>query len=192
MAAAGIRPCSGDFSPLQTYGKDTPVKNCTSGVCVDGYLWYNAYIPANLVNRVNSAGVCTGVCGVPSSYKPISSPIFPTPADGGNRNDPAFNFYETNTVFVKLKDGSTIQTAMNTGLNPLRNQYFLGPFSYTQGANLFKNFPIREAVRLRVEMNFANVFNAQGLNQPATYGISSLQTSAKAARAVTLGFRLYW
>src|SRR5260221_6558620 len=69
----------GSFNPLQTYGKDTPVKNCASGVCIDGYLWYNAYIPANLINRTNSAGACTGVCGIASSYKPISSPVFPTP-----------------------------------------------------------------------------------------------------------------
>src|SRR5262249_4222749 len=53
----------GNYSERQMYGKDFPVKNCTSGICVDGYLWYNAYIPANLINRVNAAGACTGVCG---------------------------------------------------------------------------------------------------------------------------------
>jgi len=181
-----------NFSALQMYGKDTPVKNCTSGVCIDGYLWYNAYIPANLINRTNAAGVCTGVCGIPSGYKPISTPLYPTPADGGNRSDPLFNFYETNTAFITLKNGNTVQTAYNNGLNPLRNQYFLGPFAYSQNASMFKSFSFTESIRLRFEANFSNVFNAQGLNQPGTYGISSLQTSAKAARSLQFGLRLYW
>ena len=95
-------------------------------------------------------------------------------------------------MFITLKDGSTVQTGLNTGLNPLRNQYFLGPFAYTQNANLFKNFYFTEDIRLRFDADFSNVFNAQGLNQPGTYGISSLQTSAKAARAIQLGLRLFW
>jgi len=181
-----------NFSERQMYGKDFPVQNCTSGICVDGYLWYNAYIPANLINRVNAAGVCTGVCGIPANYKPTSTPLYPIPADGGNRNDPLFNYYDTNTVFIPLKNGTTAQTALNTGLHPHRNQYFLGPFSYGQNASLFKNFRFTEQMRLRFESNFFNVFNAQGLNQPGTFGISSLQTSAKGARVIQLGARLFW
>ena len=174
------------------YGKDFPVKNCTSGICVDGYLWYNSYIPANLINRVNSAGVCTGVCGIPSNYRPVSAPLIAIPANGGSQADPLFNYYDTNTVFIPLKNGTVAQTTLNTNLNPHRNQYFLGPFSFGQNASLFKSFRFTEDVRLRVESNFFNVFNSQGLNQPGTYGISSLQTSAKAARVIQFGARLFW
>jgi hypothetical protein len=181
-----------NFSSLQTYGKDTPVLNCTSGVCIDGYLWYNAYIPANLINRVDASGRCTGVCGIPADYKPISTPLYPTPKDGGSRTDPMFNYYETNTAFIPLKNGSTVQTALNTGVHPHRNQYFLGPFSFNQHATLFKSIQFREGVRLRLEADFFNVFNAQGLNQPGTYGISSLQTSPKSGRAIQLALRLFW
>jgi hypothetical protein len=95
-------------------------------------------------------------------------------------------------VFVKLQNGSQVEIAYNNNLNPYRNQYFLGPFSYAQNASLFKSIPIREAVRLRFEVDFFNVFNAQGLNQPSTYGISSLATSNKAPRAVQLTLRLFY
>ncbi len=170
-----------NFAPLQMYGKNTPVQNCTSGTCIAGYLWYNAYIPANLINKPN------GVMGVPVSYVPLQTPLYPTPASGAsNPNN------ETNNVFITLKNGSVVQTTLNNNLNPYRNQYFLGPFSYNQSASLFKAFNITEQVRLRFESDFFNVFNAQGLNQPGAFGISSLQTSAKGARQIQLTLRLFW
>jgi hypothetical protein len=170
-----------NFSKLHMYGKGTPVQNCTSGTCVAGYLWYNAYIPANLINKPN------GVMGVPSDYVPLETPLYPTPASGGSNPN-----YETNNVFITLRNGSVVQTALNTNLNPYRNQYFLGPFAYNQSALLYKTIPLREQVRLRFEADFFNVFNAPGLNQPATFGISSLQTSSKAARSIQRTLRLFW
>jgi hypothetical protein len=170
-----------NFGKLQVYGKGAPVQNCTSGTCIAGYLWYNAYIPANLINKPN------GIMGVPSDYVPLQTPLYPTPASGGSNPN-----YETNNVFITLQNGSVVQTQLNTNLNPYRNQYFLGPFAYTQSALLYKSIPIREAVRLRFEADFFNIFNAQGLNQPGTYGISSLQTSAKAARQIQLTLRLFY
>jgi hypothetical protein len=170
-----------NFAPLQVYGKGTPVQNCTSGTCIAGYLWYNAYIPANLINKPK------GIMGVPANYVPIQTPLYPTPASGGTNPN-----YETNNVFITLQNGSVVQTALNTNLNPYRNQYFLGPFSYAQNASLFKSIPIKEAVRLRFEADFFNVLNAQGLNQPGTYGISSLQTSAKSPRQIQLTLRLFY
>ena len=170
-----------NFNPLQVYGKGAPVQNCTSGTCIPGYLWYNSYIPANLINNPK------GIMGVPANYKPLSTPLYPTPASGGTNAN-----YETNNVFITLQNGSTVQTALNTNLNPYRNQYFLGPFSYTQNASLFKSIPIHEAVRLRFECDFFNVFNAQGLNQPSTYGISSLATSQQTPRTIQLTLRLFY
>src|SRR4029077_18464061 len=67
-----------NFSNLQMYGKDTPVLNCISGTCIKGYLWYNAYIPANLINKPN------GIQGIPANYTPLSTPLYPTPAGGGS------------------------------------------------------------------------------------------------------------
>jgi hypothetical protein len=176
-----------NFGQLQMYGKNTPVQDCRSGTCVAGYLWYNAYIPANQINKTNAAGQCIGVCGIPSDYKPIEKPLYPTPASGASIPNA-----ETNNVFITLRNGNVVQTPLNTNLHPFRNQYFLGPFSYAQNATMFKNFSLTEHTRLRFEADFFNVFNAQGLNQPNASGISSLQTSAKAPRSIQLTLRLFW
>jgi hypothetical protein len=176
-----------NFGRLQVYGKSARVQDCRSGTCVAGYLWYNAYIPANMINKTNAAGNCIGVCGVPSNYVPISTPLYPTPATG-----PAPANAETNNVFITLKNGNVVQTPLNTNLNPFRNQYFLGPFAYGQNAILFKSVNLTEHTRLRLEADFSNVFNAPGLNQPNASGISSLQTSAKAPRAIQLTARLFY
>jgi hypothetical protein len=177
----------GNLGQLQMYGKDTPVQDCRSGTCVAGYLWYNAYIPANQINKTNAAGQCTGVCGVPSNYKPIETPLYPTPASG-----PAPPNAETNNVFITLKNGNVVQTPLNTNLHPFRNQYFLGPLAWGQNATMFKSFSVTEHTRLRFEADFFNAFNAQGLNQPNASGISSLQTSAKAPRSIQLTLRLFY
>jgi hypothetical protein len=176
-----------NFGKLQMFGKNTKVQDCRSGTCVAGYLWYNAYIPANQVNATNAAGKCTGVCGVPSTYKPIETPLYPTPATGGTIPNA-----ETNNIFITLQNGSVVQTPFNTNLHPFRNQYFLGPFAYGQNATMFKSINVTERIRLRFEANFFNVFNAQGLNQPTASGISSLQTSARSPRQIQLTLRLYY
>ena len=31
--------------PIQQYGYQYPIENCTSGTCIPGYLWWNGYIP---------------------------------------------------------------------------------------------------------------------------------------------------
>jgi hypothetical protein len=45
-----------------------------SGVCYDGWLYYNGYIPANRINSYDSSGRPNGVMGVPSSYVPFQAP----------------------------------------------------------------------------------------------------------------------
>ena len=43
--------------PVEIYGTKYPIQDCRSGVCYDGYLYYNGYIPAN---RINSYDAKTG------------------------------------------------------------------------------------------------------------------------------------
>jgi hypothetical protein len=81
---------------------------------------------------------------------------------------------------------------MATNLHPYMNQYALGPFNYNQNASLFKAFNVSERVRLRLQADFFNVFNAQGLNQPGAAGISSLATSQNSPRQLQLTLRLAW
>ena len=38
---------------IETCGKKYPVQDCRSGVCYDGWLYWNGYIPANRINSVD-------------------------------------------------------------------------------------------------------------------------------------------
>jgi hypothetical protein len=174
----------GTHGPIEIYGTKYRIQDCRSGRCIPGYLWYNGYIPAHLVNKPN------GVLGVPSDYRPASSPVFPTPATGA---DPTFQFYETNTAFVTLKSGAVQRTTLNTNLHPWRNQFLPGPRSYGLDASLFKSVRLREDVSLRLNADFFNVLNMPGLNQPdSVSGILSLQSSLNEARQMQLTLRLVW
>ncbi len=183
----------GELGPIEIYGKKYPIQDCRSGRCIRGYLWYNGYIPAHRINSVDSQGRPNGVMGVPANYRPSSRPVFPTPANGGSPSDPNFTFYETNTVFVPLKNGSLQRTTLDTNLHPWRNQFLPGPRSWGLDASLFKNIRINERFTLRFNADFFNVLNMPGLSQPSSLtGIVSLQNSAQDARQLQLTLRLSW
>ncbi|MBI3684590.1 MAG: TonB-dependent receptor [Acidobacteria bacterium] len=183
----------GEPGKVEIYGKQYPIEDCRSGRCYQGYLYYNGYIPANRVNSTDASGRPNGVMGVPSNYSPAHRPIFPTPANGGSSSDPNFPFYETNTVFVQMKDGTLQRTTLDTNLHPWRNQFIPGPRSWGLDASLFKNTPITERVALRFNADFFNVLNMPGLGQPdSSAGILSLQNSANEARQLQLTLRLTW
>jgi hypothetical protein len=177
----------GELRPVEIYGTRYPIQDCRSGRCIPGYLWYNGYIPAHLVNKPN------GVLGIPAGYQPASKPVVPTPADGGSSSDPNSQFYETNTVFVRLNNGTLQRTTLNTNLHPWRNQFLAGPWSYGLDASLFKSIRIREGTSLRFNADFFNVLNMPGLQQPdSVSGIVSLQNSLNEARQLQLTLRLVW
>jgi hypothetical protein len=182
----------GPYNKVQTYGKQYPIQNCVSGVCYGGYLYWNGYIQANLINRHNAAGACTGICGIPSNYQPFAQPFYPTPANGGSSSDPNAQYYETNTAFVPLSNGSTQVVSYNPTLNPMQNQYFLGPFHWAMTASLFKTLRLTEKVMLRINADFLNnVFNMPGTPNPnSTSGLISTQGSYNAPRTLQLTGRL--
>jgi hypothetical protein len=181
----------GPYNNIQTYGKKYPIQNCTSGVCYNGFLYWNGYIQANLINRKNAAGQCTGICGIPDSYTPFAKPFFPTPATA-IPNDPNAQYYETNTAFVPLANGTPQVLSYAPGLNPMQNQYFLGPFHWTMTASLFKSVHLTEKVLLRINADFLNnVFNMPGTPNPnGTNGLISMQSSANSPRTLQLTGRL--
>ncbi|MGH9719436.1 MAG: carboxypeptidase regulatory-like domain-containing protein [Bryobacteraceae bacterium] len=183
----------GSVGNVEFYGKQYPIEDCRSGACFQGYLWYNGYIPAHRINSVDAQGRPNGVMGVPANYKPSSTPVFPTPANGGSPNDPNAIYYETNTVFVPLKNGSLQRTTLNNNLHPWRNQPVPGPWSQSLDASVFKNTRITERVSARFNADFFNVLNMPGLNQPdSTSGILSLRNSANSARQLQLTLRITW
>ena len=168
------------------------MEDCRSGVCYPGYFYYNGYIPATQANKRNAAGQCTGVCGVPDGYKAAQAPLIPIPANGGSASDPLFRYYDTNNVFVPLKNGSTVVVAYNDRLNPWRNQYIPGPFGLTLNASAFKTVAVTEKVAARFNMDFFNVLNMAGIPQPGADGIVQMRNSVNTPRQLQLTLRVTW
>ena len=178
---------------IEIYGTKYPVQDCRSGSCVAGYLYYNGYIPANRRNSYDAQGRPNGVMGVPSNYKPSHQPLISTPANDGAANDPNRPYYDSNTVYVPMKDGTLQRTTFDNGLNPWRNQFVSGPALWSLDASLFKNVRVNERVNLRFNADFFNVMNMPGLTLPASAtGILSLENSAQAARQLQLTVRVQW
>jgi hypothetical protein len=183
----------GPIGNVESYGKKYPIQDCRSGVCYDGYLYYNGYIPANRINSVDANGRPNGVMGVPDSYKPFQTPLIPTPANGGSPSDPLFPFYETNTVFVPLKNGTLQRVDYNPNLHPMQQQFVSGPMVWTMNASAFKAMRLTETLSLRFNIDFFNVFNMPGTTLPnSNTGIILNQNSQNSPRVLQLTGRLTW
>jgi hypothetical protein len=171
-------------SPVQVYGTKYPIEDCTAtpasantpqGVrCYQGYYYWNGYVSPKLINSKNAYGMPNGIEGLPANVTPAVQPLVPYGAPGAISGN-----YDTNNVYIKLSNGTNQLVAYNTGLNPFRNQYRLGPYNWNQDASIRKTFRITEDghVNLRVALDVFNVFNNQGLNTPGTNGIVDLNTS---------------
>ena len=176
---------------VQIYGFKYPIEDCRStganatvASCLPGYLYYNGYIPANQINTVNKNGVPNGVEGVPSNYVPAEQPLNPIPATGCAAGN---SLCGTDNVYVTLSNGTQVLTQFtNNGLNPWRNQYVPGPWTTPSvNASLFKEFPIHERLRFRLQMDAFNVLNMPGMNNvTALTGIIDGSTSNNSARVL--------
>ena len=184
--------------PLETYGYKYPIMDCTSGNCYPGYLWTNAgYIPANLINSHDANGKPNGYEGIPASYKPTETPLIPWGSTTLPANAPAntnvSTYWDTNTVWVPLKDGTVQRTTYNNGLNPWRNQYMPngGPRQWSLDSSAFKSVRVGERLTVRFNADFFNVFNHPGNpSSIASTGILSVRSSGNAARSLQLTLRL--
>jgi hypothetical protein len=186
----------GPTSPMQVYGKKYPVQDCTSGVCYDGYLWWNGYISPSVLNQKDSAGNCIGICGVPADYKAANPPLIQWNQTTRPPNMPAdaavSDYWDSNTAWVPLKDGTVAETDYYPGLNPFEKAYILGPFSFNLNASVFKVVKIKESTYLRFNADFFNVLNQPGTPQPGDNGVILMNTSANHPRVMQLTLRLTW
>jgi hypothetical protein len=181
----------GATSPIEIYGTKYRVEDCRSGACIPGYLYTNGYIPANRINSRDAQGRPNGVMGVPDNYKPAHSPIIPIPKDGGSPADPMFAYYDSNNVWITLKNGTVQRLGYDNGLHPWRNQFAAGPWNFGLDASIFKTVQFRERVSLRFNADFFQVLNMPGIGQPSSgSGIVSLQNSANGPRQLQLTLRL--
>jgi len=189
LTSQRFQPNAGYYQPtsIKTYKKNAATTDCRSGTCYKGYMWFNGYIPANQVNTAK------GVSGVPSGYSPYNGPLVRTPADGGSASDPNYPYYDTNSVLVTLSNGSVVRTTYNPDISPVRAVTIPGPFNWTEDASMFKSFGITERISLRINADFFNVFNIQGMNSPdASTGLISLRSSKNTPRQLQLTARLIW
>jgi hypothetical protein len=186
-----------DPKGIEIYGYKYPIEDCTSGGCYPGYLWWNGYIPSNRINSHDAQGRPNGIMGVPSNYKPAATPLIPYGSTALPANAPSntviSQFWDTNTVWIPLTDGTVQRTSFDNGLNPWRNQYFPGPLQWFQDASLIKSTHLTEKITLRFNADFFNVFNHP--NNPtgvAGNGILDTRNSGGAARLTQLALRLNW
>jgi hypothetical protein len=163
---------------------------------VPGYLWWNGYIPANKINSHDANGNPNGYEGVPASYKPAVTPLIPWGSTAMPANAPAgtnvSTYWDTNTVWIPLKDGTTVRTSDFTGVpNPFQNQWAPGVLQWGQDASLFKVIAIRESMFLRINADFFNVFNHPGNPNSITGdGMETTRSSGNSPRTLQLSLRL--
>ncbi len=195
----------GEFGNFEVYGKKYKILDCrgtpanataaSQERCTPGYLWFNGYISERFINSKNAAGLRNGVFGLPDNYRPAQKPRNPWPK-GGRPTDPGAADYDTNVAYLNLKNGSTVRVNYDLGVHPWRNQYLLAPTNWSLDASLMKFIPIKERLKLRVNLDVFNVFNRQGFNAPNSEGISSLGSSFGAAgftpRQLQGALRLEW
>jgi hypothetical protein len=188
----------GVVGQVQTYGTTQyPIQNCSSGVCIPGYLTWNGYISPPLINRTNAAGQCTGICGIPSTYTPSNLPLITYGQTALPANAPSntnlSTYWESQEVWIKLQNGTVVPTGYSTGVHPWMNQNAqAGPWRFNLDASAFKSVALTEAVLLRLNVDFFQVLNNPGLSTPGSNGILSTQNSQNSPRTLQLTLRLTW
>jgi hypothetical protein len=170
----------GDMNKLETYKTKQKITDCRSGICREGFQWFNGYIAPNLVNAASR-----GVQGLPSNYTPYMTPINNTP---GTPN------FGNNNVSVRLNNGTSVTTAYNPGPSGVHAFGFMtlqGPYNWQTDMSLFKIFQFNERWKLRFNIDAFNALNMQGLTNPdALTGINTLQSSYWTPRQIQLTMRL--
>jgi hypothetical protein len=175
----------GPVAPISVNKRKYPVTDCRSGTCVKGYEWFNGYL-SPLVIGANCANAPACVTGLPSSYQPYQTPI--------NNNPANTTYFSTNDVNVTLP-GATTPLTVNYDAGPIGSNYtsrtyLNGPLNWNADLSLFKVFPIRNEMILRVNFDAFNAFNHPGQNNPGTTdGIANSLASYNTARQLQITAR---
>lgn len=155
----------GAESPIHVYKHKYPITDCSSGNCYKEFLWDNGYISPKFLP--SPLGICTANCisGVPADYVADQTPI---------DNDPTTTYFGDNEVSIQapgLNKGQPLDIAYDagpTGGHIGAHTFLNGPMNWEGDAAIFKVFPIKESLQLRINMDVFNVFNNQGYNNPDT------------------------
>jgi hypothetical protein len=193
----------GPTSPIKTYKKSVPIVDCSSGKCFNRFMWFNGYISPKFLPPGNG-GTCTSNCvtGLPTDYVPYETPInnnpnYPTNFGGNNvtMTGPGLNGGNPYTVAFAPDSSQTY-----AGNNLFNRSIVHGPFNYETDLSVYKEFPIREKMNFRVNVDAFNALNIQGyVNPNATSGEESVEpggvdntTSFWSPRQLQLSMRFTW
>jgi hypothetical protein len=184
--------------PIHQYGYKYPIQDCRSvTTCVPGYLWWNGYIPANQINSVDKNGRPNGYMGIPADYKPAVTPLIPWGSTALPPNAPpgtnVSTYWDTNDVWVPLKNGTVQRVGYNSGLHPWRNQFVPSVRQWGLDASVFKSTNLTERISLRFSADFFNVLNHPGNpNSVGGNGMLNVQSSGNSPRVLQLSLRLIY
>ena len=98
-----------------------------------------------------------------------------------------------NQCVISCRVWTTLQrTTLSGFVDPMQNQYMLGPMQWNMSASAFKTVKITERAFLRINVDFLNnVFNMPGTPNPnGTSGLISTQGSANSPRTLQLTGRI--
>jgi hypothetical protein len=104
-----------------------------------------------------------------------------------------YPYYESNTVWVPLNNGTLQRTSWGGFPAPMQNQYILGPMLWNMSASAFKSVRLTERFLMRINVDFLNnVFNMPGTSTPGGDGVATSRYSANSPRVLQLTARLSW
>ncbi len=157
----------GAHSPIKLMKNSVPITDCRSGVCRDGHMWFNGYLPPTVINAATR-----GVNGVPTDYTPYLAPI---------NNTPGTTNFGNNNIVMTLANGQQVTTPFApgpSGVQPYNAMVLQGPKNFQSDISLYKEIAIKERFKLRFNVDAFNAFNIQGLVNPNTLdGIQLRQSS---------------
>jgi hypothetical protein len=123
--------------------------------------------------------------GLPSDYVPEQVPI---------DNDPTSLYYGDDDVELSApglgaKPVTVAYDAGPVGSGYLAKTWLNGPINYTEDISIFKVFPIKEGMNLRLNVDAFNALNVQGWNNPGTDGVENRLSSYNQARQLQVTMR---
>lgn len=187
VASQDFNPISsnwGPTSPLRTFKHKYPITDCRSGTCVKGFLWFNGYLSPDVIGA-NCPNAPACVSGVPSNYVPYQTPVDNDPAETAH--------FTTNDVTVTFPNGTAVTDAYDAGpigSNYTSKTYLNGPVNWEADLSLFKVFPIKNQMNLRLNLDAFNAFNHQGDTNPnTTSGIANFLSSFNTSRELQITAR---
>ena len=156
----------GAVNPIQMYKHGLNITDCQTGTCQPAKLWFNGFI-------LPSTGALGKITGLPSGYQvgSASSPAYSSPINYAYTTTPGTIQATNNNVNVVTSGGTIANVAYSPGpstVNPYARTVLRGPYNYNADLSLYKVFPIREGMFLRINFDAFNAFNIQGYNNPNT------------------------